>query len=57
MFEIQHKSYVTNFRPVGQVALDYENMRAQRAVAWIERHPLQFKLQADCVMFALLDAV
>ena len=57
MSEIQHKSCVMNFRPLGQIALDMEIMRVQRAEAWVKRHPLQYKLlgvQVDCVMFAPL---
>jgi hypothetical protein len=57
MTEIQQKSYVMNFRPLGQVALDCEIMRVQRAETWVRQHPLQYKLlgmQVDCVMFAPL---
>ena len=57
MTEIKLMSYIMNFRLLGQVALDCEIMRVQRAEMWVRQDPLQYKLlgvQVDCVMFAPL---
>ena len=44
MTEVQLKSHVMNFRPLGQVALDKEIKWAQRAEAWVKQRLSQYKL-------------